>query len=326
MAEHLWALAHVEKDAETAKRDAVKVGESEAVGYAVGLLTWVLAGGVFVAAKAAVDELPPWTLVFFRVSIAALVLLPFVIGHRREMATFLKAHWLSALVIGALGLGITQGLMFSALPTTSAVNAGIIFAISPIITLVLARFFLGENLGPWQAVGSAIAFLGIVVIAVDGSLTVLLNLDLDAGDFWVLAAAIIFAGYTILLKRAKFELPRLPLLAILLCGGALSALPLFLFELADGRHQNLALTGYAALAYAAIPGGALMYLLFNWSIDVLGAARAGGLLYSQMIFTAILAWLVLGEPIAGYHLAGAALIVVGVILITVLKPKAKPAA
>ena len=72
----------------------------------------------------------------------------------------------------------------------------------------------------------------------------------------------------------------------------------------------------------AIPGGALMYLLYNWSVDILGASRAGGLLYTQMVFTAVLAWLVLGEPIEPYHFAGAGLIVVGVVLVTFLKPKA----
>ena len=65
-----------------------------------------------------------------------------------------------------------------------------------------------------------------------------------------------------------------------------------------------------------------MYLLYNWSIEILGASRAGSLLYSQMVFTAILAWLILGEPIEWYHLAGAALIIVGVALVTVFKARA----
>ncbi|KAB2874806.1 MAG: DMT family transporter, partial [Bauldia sp.] len=166
---------------------------------------------------------------------------------------------LEALVVGALGLGITQGLMFTALAYTSAVNAGIIFAVSPIITMVLARIVIGEDLGPWQAIGSLVAFIGIVVIAIQGSIATLLSLDLSGGDLLV-------------------------------------------------------------LAYAAIPGGAVMYLLFNWSVDVLGASRAGGLLYSQMVFTAILAWLILGEPIEWYQYAGAGLIIAGVVLVTLFKP------
>lgn len=311
MAEHLAAIAH----AHDAKRVS---GESETVGYVVGLLTWALAGGVFVAAKAAVEELAPWTLVFFRVLVAGLVLLPFVFSHRQAMIDFLRRHWLPALLIGAIGLGWTQGLMFSALQYTSAVTAGIIFAVSPIITLVFARILLKEEMGPWQILGSLLAFAGIVVIAVRGSLQTLLNLDFGTGDLLVIAAAALFAGYTVLLRKAKFDLERLPLLVILLCGGVLATIPFFGWELAAGRHDNLAWRGVFALAYAAIPGGALMYLLYNWSVDILGASRAGALMYSQMIFTVILAALILGEEITWYHLAGAAFIIAGVICVTLL--------
>ncbi len=294
---------------------------SETVGYATGLLTWVLAGGVYVAAKSAVDEMPSWTLCFWRLLIATLFLVPLVRHHFPAMATFFREHGLKALVIGALGLGITQGLMFTALEYTTAVNAGIIFSTAPIITLIMAHFVLDESLGPWQVAGSVVAFAGIVVIAVKGSLAVLLGLDLGVGDLIVIAAAVVFSSYGVLLKRARFSLERLPLLVILMSGGALSTLPFFLFELWNGEHSNLGWGGYLALAYAAIPGGALMYLLYNWSIDILGASRAQGLLYSQMIFTAVLAWLILGEAIEWYHFAGAALIIVGVILVTFLKPK-----
>ena len=317
MAEHLAAIAH----AEGARREAE---ESETLGYAVGLFTWVLAGGVFVAAKAAVEELPPWTLVFFRVLIAALVLIPFVARHFAAMRDLMRKRGLEVLFVGALGLGITQGLVFIGLGYTSAVNAGIVFAISPIMTLVLARFVLGEALGPWQALGSLVAFAGIVLIAVRGSLATLVALDVSVGDLIVLAAALLFAIYTVLLRRAKFDIGRMPLLVVLLLGGVISSAPFFVAEIVQGAHENLALTGVLALLYAAIPGGALMYLMFNWSVDILGAGRAGGLMYSQMVFTAILAFLILGEPIAWFQYAGAGLIIAGVVLITFLK--AKPAA
>ncbi len=315
MAAGFWSIAEVHGSKRVSS-------ESEAVGYAVGLMTWVLAGGVFVAAKGATDEMPPWTLCFWRLLIATAVLLPFVRHRFPEMGAFVRAHGLSAFAIGALGWAITQGLMFTALQYTSAVTAGIIFATNPIITLVLAHFVLREGMSPWQVLGSLVAFAGIVVIAVKGSLAVLLGLDFNMGDLILIAAAAAFAAYTVLLKRAKYDLDRLPLLVVLMTGAVIAAFPLFIYELISGEHANLAMKGYLALAYAAIPGGALMYLLYNWSVDILGASRAGGLLYTQMVFTAVLAWMILGEPIEAYHLAGAGLIVVGVVLVTFLTPKA----
>lgn len=312
MGSHLWSIGE-------AHRSKGVSSQSDTVGYAAGLITWMLAAGVFIAGKAGADEMPPWSFCFWRISLAALILAPFVRAHFGEIRQFVRQRGVEALAIGGIGLGITQGLMFTSLDFTSAVNAGIIFSTGPIITLVLAGIVLREALGPWQIIGSIIAFGGIVVITVKGNPELLLGLDFGLGDLLALAAACCLSCYTVLLKRAKFELDRLPLLVVLMCGGAMASFPFFAYELFGGQHDNLNVNGYLALAYTVTFGGALMYLCYNWSIDVLGAARAGALLYSQMVFTAVLAWLILGEAIEWYHYFGGGLIVVGIVLVTFLK-------
>ncbi|MCP4384851.1 MAG: DMT family transporter [Hyphomicrobiales bacterium] len=309
----LTAIAHANND------KAISDG-SEILGYATGLLTWLLAGGVFVAVKLGGSEMPPFMFVCVRVLLASALLLPLVHRHYGEMRAFLSKHGIHVLIVGGIGLGLTQGLLFLALGHTTAVNAGIVFAIAPILTLVLAHFVLREEMGVWQVLGSLIAFGGIVFVAVKGSLDALIGLDVEAGDLIVLLGAILFAGYSVLIKRAKFSLGRLPLLTILLAGGFLATLPFALWEIWNGEHENLNRAGYLALAYIVIPGGALMYLMLNWSIDVLGASRAGVLLYTQMIFTAILAWLILGEAIEWYHFVGAGLVILGVVVVSARKP------
>ncbi|MHA1553980.1 MAG: DMT family transporter, partial [Alphaproteobacteria bacterium] len=152
MASFFWSVSHAIGD-----KGRVS-GDSEAVGYTVGLLTWALAGGVFVAVKLGINEMPPWTLCCWRVFLSALVLLPFVMSHHHEIVDFLRKRWPEALFIGAIGLGLTQGTMFTALSYTSAINTGIIFATTPIITMVLAHFVIHERMNGWQALGSAIAF------------------------------------------------------------------------------------------------------------------------------------------------------------------------
>ena len=193
-----------------------------------------------VAVKLVSDEMPPWTMCFFRVLISALVLLPLVARHHAAMLQFIRARGVEAPFIGAIGLGLTQGVLFTALHHTSAVSVGIVFATAPMITLALAHLVLGERMNAWQAIGSAIAFGGIVLIAVQGSLARLLALQLEPGDLLALAAAAMFATYTVLLKRARFELERLPLLVILLASGSFAAFPFFLLEFWRGEHADLA--------------------------------------------------------------------------------------
>jgi len=153
MAFHLWSISEAQKS-------KAETSQSELAGYAAGLLTWILAAGVFVAGRYGADEMPPWTFCFWRIFLAGLLLVPLVHADFGAIKDFVRRRGLEAIVIGGLGLGITQGLMFTALDYTSAVNAGIIFSTGPMITLVLAGIVLREALGPWQILGSVVAFTG----------------------------------------------------------------------------------------------------------------------------------------------------------------------
>jgi drug/metabolite transporter (DMT)-like permease len=301
-------------------------GNSLAVGYSVAVLCWLLSAGVYISAKWVSPEMPPWALCFWRVLIAWAILLPIVHSHFGSMAALVRARPLELILVGGIGLAICQGMVFMGLENADATTAGIIMALIPIITMILARLILGEPMGRWQVIGSIIAFAGIVVIIVKGSPAVLMRLDLNPGELWLVAGAFCFGLYAVLLRRAKFDSERLPLLVLLLGAAALTALPFYLWELASDERSALDSNGLLALAYIAVPGGALMYYLFNWSVEALGAARAGMLLYIQTIFVAILAYLILGERLQPYHLEGAALIVVGVLFVLLLKPRTKPVA
>jgi drug/metabolite transporter (DMT)-like permease len=250
-----------------------------------------------------------------------MILLPTTYSHWGAAATTLRKRWLELLVIGGLGLAITPGLIFIGLNYTSAVNAGLIFALMPVITLILARFLLGEALGPWQVMGSVVACVGMAIIIVRGDLAVLLRFDFNAGDLFIVAGALCFALYTVLLRRANFDLGRLPLLVVLLAAAATTAFPFYLWEMVHDERTSLNTAGLLALAYIAVPGGALMYYLFNRSIEALGASKAGMLLYLQTIFIAVLAYIFLGERLYLYHVLGAGFIMAGVLLVMLLKPR-----
>jgi drug/metabolite transporter (DMT)-like permease len=312
---HFLPIAGVPKPAAQAKAAAPNI---EA--YGLTTLCWLLSAGVYIAAKAVVTEMPPWTLCFWRVLLAGLILLPATRQHWTAVVATLGQRWFSLIVIGGLGLAITQGLMYTGLNYTTAINAGLILALMPIITMILARFLLNEPLGPQQILGSVIACIGMAIIIVRGDLPALLRLDLNAGELFIVGGAICFAFYTVLLRKAKFELPRLPLLVVLLAGAAISALPFYLWEIVHDERTALNAKGLWALAYVVGPGGALMYYLFNRSVEALGASKAGVFLYLQTVFVAILAYFFLGERLLPYHFLGAGFILAGVLLVTLFKP------
>lgn len=111
---------------------------------------------------------------------------------------------------------------------------------------------------------------------------------------------------------------------LLLGAGAVVATPFFIWELLISQYAKLNSKGLLSLAYMAVPGGAVMYYLYNYSVDVMGAAKANVFLYLQIFFVAVLAWLFLGETLKAYHYEGGALIIFGVILVTFLKRPGRP--
>ena len=316
MAIHISALP------DNASRPEQAAGASLSVAYAVSVLCWLLSAGVYIAVKSVAQEMPPWALCFWRVFIAWAILLPFVHHHYRAMGDLLRSRPWDLLIIGGLGLAICQGLIYTGLRYADATTAGIIMALMPIATMVLARLILREAMSLWQAIGSGLALIGVVVIIAHGDLSALLRLDVNAGELWIVASALCWGLYTVLLRRAKFEMARLPLLVLLLGTATVTALPFYLWEVVSHERSALDTSGLLALAYISVPGGALMYYLFNWSVEALGASRASSLLYLQTVFVAVLAYIFLGESLHAYDLAGAAFIAAGLLLVTLIKSKA----
>jgi drug/metabolite transporter (DMT)-like permease len=269
--------------------------------------------------------MPPWALCFWRLILACAILLPIVHHHYQAMIALIRARAVEVLIIGAIGLTLCQGMIYTGLNTTDATTAGIIMALSPIMTMVLAHFVLGEPLGLWKVLGALLALAGMGVIVSRGDLAVLMRLQFNPGELWIVGSAVCWGLYTVLLRRSKFDIELLPMVVLLLGAGALAALPFYLWELFSGERSALHANGFLALVYVAGPGGALMYYLYNRSVETLGAGRASMLLYLQTVFVAVLAYLLLGEGLHGYDLAGAGFIVAGLVLANVITPKPRAA-
>jgi drug/metabolite transporter (DMT)-like permease len=289
---------------------------------AVALLAfcWLLAAGVFIAVKWAGTYTPPWTLVFFRLLFAMLFLLPFVASHYRQMAARLREHYRVIFLIGALGLGLTQGALFTALHHASVINVSIVFSIWPITAIILAAVFLRDRLTALQVFGVVLCFTGVLVVISQGNPKNIMDMGLNTGDILVLAAVLCFSFYTVMIKKISIDLAALPLLVLVLGAATLAATPFFIHEIIYDPRIAVDWHDIAAIAYVAIPGGGIMYLLFNTGIALLGASKASVTFYFQTLFSVILAYFLLGEQLHLYHAAGIALIATGIVIVTLVRP------
>jgi drug/metabolite transporter (DMT)-like permease len=133
------------------------------------------------------------------------------------------------------------------------------------------------------------------------------------GDLIMLVATVLWSFYTWMLRRQRPPLPMTAFLALQIGLGALMILPLYVVELAVvQRLPEASAANLAALAYVAVLPSIVAY--YCWDR---GVARAGAVLPMYFVnltpvFTAMLATVFLAEPIGLYHLAGGALILVGI--------------
>ena len=111
MAIHFWSVSEASGHEKIALKTA-----SETVGYAAGLMTWVLAASVFVAIKLSNNEMPPWTFCScFAPSSPRLSSMPFVASHYHDIMGLVRTRGWEALFIGGIGPGpYTRNGLYSA--------------------------------------------------------------------------------------------------------------------------------------------------------------------------------------------------------------------
>ncbi|MDE1455409.1 DMT family transporter, partial [Bacillus paralicheniformis] len=168
----------------------------ETAGHLAAVITIIIWGTTFVSTKVLLEDFAPVDILFYRFLIGLIVLImvhPHVLTFRswRQEALFAGA--------GLCGVTLYFLLENIALTLTYASNAGMIVAVIPMITAVLAHFFLsGEKLEPRFFIGFAAAFTGLALIFFNGQMMLKLN---PLGDILAAASAFVWAAYAILMKK-----------------------------------------------------------------------------------------------------------------------------
>jgi drug/metabolite transporter (DMT)-like permease len=260
-----------------------------------------------VMARATAGLIPPVALAELRWIGVVLVLLPFC-GRElwRSRAAILR-EWKEFAALGFLGMGICGGGVYYGAATTTATNIGLIYATSPVMIILLSRLLFAERFSLRQGLGTALALLGVLAIILRGDPATILHLSFTPGDLIILAAAVSWALYSVYLKHWPSRLSVSARLAAIAFAGVLVMLPVQAYELAVIGPPIFDLRTVAAVATLILVPGVGAYATFGYMTKHLGPNRTGLMLYLAPVYTAVMAWLLLGEAFAFYHWLGAAL-------------------
>jgi drug/metabolite transporter (DMT)-like permease len=215
-----------------------------------------------------------------------------------------------------LCLGITGGSLYfitenTALTITLASNVSLILCTLPLITAFLSHFFVrGERLRKSLVYGSLIALGGVALVIFNGSFILKIH---PLGDILTLTAALLWALYTIILKRFDGRYPVMFITRKVFFYGLLTLLPFFHFPApAAGWNVLLRPAVWGNLLFLGLVASMLCYVLWNTAIKYLGAIRTSNCLYFVPVVTLITSSIFLHEPVTPVALLGTALILTGV--------------
>jgi drug/metabolite transporter (DMT)-like permease len=292
--------------------------------YLLLTLTALFWAGNSIVGRAARDLVPPAALAFWRWAIALALLLPFAWPHLRRDGPVLRAHGPILLLLGALGIGAFGTMLYTGLTTTTALNSMLLQSAQPALILMIGALMMKDRTGLRQIVGVVISLAGVLTVVSRGDPGVLLGLELNRGDAVIAAAVLLWAFYSVLLRRRPAVHP-LSFLAVSIVAGLAVVAPVYALELASGRAIVASRDRALAIAYVAIFPSFLAYLFFNRGVELIGSAATGQYMNVMPLMGAGLAMLFLGERLYLFHVAGLALVVLGIVVAgRSLPPQAAP--
>lgn len=278
--------------------------------FAVLMMICLIWGMHFVVMKFTIVEMniPPLFYAALRVSIMAVILLPFLRWHTGQMR---------AVLMGGLGFGaLNYAFMFPAMKLTTASAAAVTIELYMPFSIILSVLVLGERIGIWRTSGAALAFLGVVLIGLGAPPEV-------ASEGFVLGITLIACGAmaeavgAISVKSVKSISP-VQLLVWFGIVGSIVLWPLSLF-LEDGQMRafnpetrvnfGLALI-YSVLLVSLVAHGSYYWLLQRLPIHTIAPS---GLMTT--VIGVIGGVVILGEKLTPIILLGALVTISGICVI-----------
>ena len=268
------------------------------------------------------QDIPPLTLVFWRWSLALLILTPICLKSFRRDLPIIKKHLPYLVFQGILSVTAFNAFLYWGLHSTTVVSASLILAGMPIVTLFFSIVILKKGLAPIGIVGILLSLGGVAWVVSQGNLINLSEIAFNIGDLLILISVLIWSIYSVLLAKFPQGLSRLSFAYTMVLAGLVVMLPLYLIEAHYQGAPTLNANSLLALLYIGIFPSVLALMCWNKGVEMVGANTAGIFLNLMPIFGTILGVILLNEDLFLYHYYGMVFILVGVFLVTRAQKKA----
>ena len=282
-------------------------------------------GTSYVTMRPALEAAGPIALAFLRLTIGLAMIAP--VGFRARgagAAPLSPADHRTLFWMGFVGFTLAMALAHWGLAWSTATNAALLVATEPIALVALAPLVLGETLTRREGWGTLLALVGATVIVVNGvpGLTVAIAPHWR-GDLLLLLSGVCFAAYSLFGRPILARCPSIQVTAWSFVWGIVTTAPLAAIEWRLGDRSPWTTASVAAVLYLGVVMTGLGYLVWNWALERVSAARAAIYLNVQPLVGTLLGVVWLGEPFSPYTAVGGGLVIAGLSLALTGRPASR---
>ncbi|MFC3345378.1 DMT family transporter [Paenibacillus abyssi] len=268
-------------------------------------------GSNFNLGKLAVETLGSMSVVAWRFTLAAIGMMIFFWWKERPVWREISSQFSRYFFVGFIGIFGTNALVFIGLNATSSVNASLITAANPSVTVALSALLLKDRITYRQAAGIAISFFGVLFVITGGEFSKLHAVS--SGDLLVFAGNACWAAYGVLGRKLLPNSTPLATSAMTMLIGAICFLPFLRFSSGETEMAGSAAPAWGAVVFMAVFGTVLAYLWWNQGIAAIGANRTA-IFFNLVPVTTMLIAVLTGSSIHASQFAGVILVLSGVFL------------
>jgi drug/metabolite transporter (DMT)-like permease len=244
-----------------------------------------------------------------RYGTAAVLFTAFTV-RRERWVPISRRDWMLLAIAGAVGIWLNQIGYVYAIKLTTASTTALILGITPIFA-ALGAWALGFERLPgrfWFA--AAVSFLGVALVAGGSGSSISGSV---AGDLLAVLTAATWAGYSLIVAPLMRRHSPYRISAIVLVFGVIPLLVTASHQLAT-QSWDLSWQVYACLVYATLGPLVITNVLWYTAVSRVGASRATLFANIQPFFAALIAVVVLSEPLSWLQIVGGAAIGVALVL------------
>jgi len=272
---------------------------------------YIIWGSTYLAIRYALESYPPFLLAGVRFLIAGVLLFGFL--RLRGVAAPSRRQWRNAAITGVLLLGFGNGMVCFAEQRVSSGIAAVAVASMPLFAAVFSSLY-GERPTSREGLGLAIGFIGVVVLNLGSGLSAS-----RIGAAALLLAAMCWALGSVWSKRQ--DMPKGPMntAAQMLC----ASVALIIVALSAGErlptHPDVHAT--LAVAYLIVFGSIIAFSAYLYVLKHVRPALATSYAYVNPPVAVLFGLMLVSEHVGPYDLAGMAIILLGVGVITLARKR-----